>query len=151
MVCAVLAPIMMLLSDPDTWNQLVEAVGKSMLQDRKNVKKLRAALDEHATPRSRRSGASSDSAGVRVVPFLRLFPSDDERTFERFIRSIRQCNNLSDARRMRNEISSQLKKDSKIKGRVLCLNILCHQPNQREIYRSRSCIYSAIRDRQTIA
>ncbi|KAI5808975.1 PXA domain-containing protein [Peziza echinospora] len=111
--CAVIAPIMMLLSDPDTWNQLVEAVGKSMLQDRKNVKKLRAALDEHATPRSRRSG---DSAGVRVVPFLRLFPTDDERTFERFIRSIRQCNNLSDARRMRNEISSQLKKDSKIKG-----------------------------------
>lgn len=113
--CAVLSPIFVMLSDPDTWNQLIEAVGKSTLQDRKNVRKLRAALDQHATPRSRHNRGSHEPD--RSTQFIRLSPSDDERTFERFIRSIRHCNNLSDARRMRNEISSQLKKDGRSKGK----------------------------------
>ncbi|KAF8474686.1 PXA domain-containing protein [Kalaharituber pfeilii] len=114
--CGVLFPILAMLSDPDTWNQIIEGVGKAALQDRKNVKKLRAALDQHATPRSRRIGAIGERGNGRTVPFVRLSPTDDERTFERFIRSIRMCNNLSDARRMRNEISSQLKKDARLKG-----------------------------------
>lgn len=45
--------------------------------------------------------------------FIRITPNDDERIFERFIRAIRHCNNLSDARRFRSEIVAQLKKDSK--------------------------------------
>lgn len=48
--------------------------------------------------------------------FIRLNPKDDERIFERFIRSIRLCNNLSDARRLRNEITAQLKRDAKLEG-----------------------------------
>ena len=48
--CAVLAPLMQMLSDPDTWNQLMETYGRTMLQDRKSVRKLRAALDQHASP-----------------------------------------------------------------------------------------------------
>lgn len=49
--------------------------------------------------------------------FIRLSPKDDERTFERFIRSIRLCSNLSDARRLRNEISAQLKRDGRMTGK----------------------------------
>jgi sorting nexin-25 len=82
-----------------------------MLQDRKNVRKLRAALDQHATPpKHSRHGSGKH----RSTPFIRLQPKDDERTFERFIRAIRLCNNLSDARRMRNEISSQMKRDERL-------------------------------------
>ncbi|KAF8440118.1 intermediate filament protein [Terfezia claveryi] len=114
--CAVLFPILVMVSEPDTWNQLIEAVGKSTLQDRKNVKKLRAALDQHATPRSRNGVNLDTDSNGRAAPFIRLSPADDERTFEKFIRSIRHCNNLSDARRMRNEISSQLKKDARSRG-----------------------------------
>lgn len=115
--CAVLAPILVMLSDPDTWNQSIVAVGKSALQDRKNVKKLRAALDKHASPASRRSrvGGHPQSSN-RTAPFIRLSPTDDERTFERFIRYLQRCNNISDARRMRSEISSQLKRDVRVKG-----------------------------------
>lgn len=51
---------------------------------------------------------------VPSQPFIRLSHKDDERTFERFIRSIRLCNNLSDARRLRNEISAQLKRDARV-------------------------------------
>lgn len=74
-----------------------------MLQDRKSVRKLRAALDEHASPAPK---------PLRPLSFPKLSPNDDERMFERFVRSIRQCNNLSDARRFRSEVASQLKRES---------------------------------------
>jgi len=74
-----------------------------MLQDRSTVRKLRAALDEHASPAPKSS---------RFASFPRLSPGDHERKFEKFIRAIRKVNNLSDARRFRSEVSSQLKKDA---------------------------------------
>ncbi|KAI0204602.1 PXA domain-containing protein [Astrocystis sublimbata] len=105
--CAVLFPVVQLVSEPDTWNQLMENYGRSMLQDRSTVRKLRAALDAHAVP----SPTSSKS-----MSFPRLGPGDGERRFERFIRSIRKMNNLSDARRFRSEVASQLKKDAQQQG-----------------------------------
>ncbi|KAI9710962.1 MAG: Intermediate filament protein [Bogoriella megaspora] len=108
--CAVLFPIMQMLSDADMWNQLINTYGKSMLQERKTVRKLRAALDEHAPP----------SPGFsKAVTFPRIAPRDNERQFERFIRAIRKCNNLSDARRFRSEVASQLKKEGEIRGQDL--------------------------------
>jgi sorting nexin-25 len=88
------------------------------LQDRKTVRKLRAALDQHATPPSPDTRRHSRLAvgEMRAQQFIRLTPRDDERTFERFIRSIRLCSNLSDARRLRNEITAQLKRDAKSEG-----------------------------------
>ena len=81
-----------------------------MLQDRKTVRKLRAALDEHASPAPK---------PPKTYSFPRLSPSDDDRKFERFIRAIRQCNNLSDARRFRSEVASQLKRESMMEGQDL--------------------------------
>ncbi|OAA62942.1 Phox-associated domain protein [Cordyceps fumosorosea ARSEF 2679] len=101
--CAVLSPVMQLLSEPDTWNQIMENMGRSMLQDRSTVRKLRAALDQHASPAPRTIKASA-------AP--RISPGDSERRFEKFIRAIRKVNNLSDARRFRNDVASQLKRDS---------------------------------------
>lgn len=105
--CAVLSPILQMVSDPDTWNQLMENMGRGMLQDRSTVKKLRAALDQHA-PSAPKSG--------KPVSFPRLAPGDSERRFEKFVRTIRKVMNLSDARRFRSEIASQLKKDSQQDG-----------------------------------
>jgi sorting nexin-25 len=75
-----------------------------MLQDRSTVRKLRAALDEHASPAPKTQ---------RAVAFPRIMPGDSERKFEKFVRGIRKVNNLSDARRFRSEVSSQLKKDAR--------------------------------------
>ena len=105
--CVVLSPVMQMMSDPDTWNQLMEAYGRTMLQDRSTVRKLRAALDEHASPAPR---------SKRTTPFPRLSPGDHERKFEKYIRAIRKVNNLSDARRFRSEVSSQLKRDALREG-----------------------------------
>ncbi|KAL2262731.1 hypothetical protein VTK26DRAFT_269 [Humicola hyalothermophila] len=101
--CAVMFPVMQLLSDPDTWNQLMENYGRTMLQDRSTVRRLRAALDQHASPTPK---------SPKPVAFPRLTPADNERKFEKFIRAIRKVNNLSDARRFRSEVASQLKRDS---------------------------------------
>jgi sorting nexin-25 len=103
--CAVLFPVMQILADPDTWNQLVEAYGRTALQDRKTVQKLRAALDQHASPAPKsRHGPT----------FPRLAPGDNERSFERYVRAIRRTNNLSDVRRFRSHIASQLKRESMV-------------------------------------
>lgn len=101
--CSVLFPVVQLLSEPDTWNQLMENLGRSLLQDRSTVRKLRAALDQHASP--------APKAG-KLASMPRITPGDNERKFEKFIRAIRKVNNLSDARRFRSEVASQLKRDS---------------------------------------
>ena len=101
--CAVLSPVVTMLSEPDTWNQIMENYGRSMLQDRSTVRKLRAALDTHASPAPKVS---------KSTQFPRLLPGDSERKFEKFIRTIRKINNLSDARRFRSEVTSQLKRDT---------------------------------------
>lgn len=105
--CAVLYPLLQILSDPDTWNQLMENVGRNMLQDRSTVRQLRAALDKH-TP--------SAPKNEKPIAFPRLAPGDSERRFEKFVRIIRKVNNLSDARRFRSEVTSQLKRDSQQEG-----------------------------------
>ncbi|VZI00717.1 unnamed protein product [Fusarium fujikuroi] len=79
--CAVLFPVIQLLSEPDTWNQLMENLGRSMLQDRSTVRKLRAALDQHAP---------STPKASKLASMPRVAPGDSERKFERFIRAIRK-------------------------------------------------------------
>ncbi|KAK4560540.1 tRNA (guanine-N(7)-)-methyltransferase (tRNA(m7G46)-methyltransferase) [Recurvomyces mirabilis] len=101
--CAVLGPIIGMLCDPDFWNQMIVNVGGPMLQDRKTVKKVRAALDQHAP---------ASPKATRSTQFPRLRPYDSERQFERFIRAIRHVMNLSEARRFRSEIVSQIRRDS---------------------------------------
>ncbi|KAJ9606786.1 tRNA (guanine-N(7)-)-methyltransferase (tRNA(m7G46)-methyltransferase) [Cladophialophora chaetospira] len=105
--CGVLFPLMQMLGDPDTWNQIVEAYGRTTLQDRKTVRRMRAALDQHASPVQR-------SRPDQELP--RLAPNDSERAFERFVRAIRKTKNLSDARRFRNSISSQIQRESMVEG-----------------------------------
>ncbi|KAL9092341.1 MAG: hypothetical protein Q9165_004515 [Trypethelium subeluteriae] len=105
--CAVLFPIMQMLADADTWNQLMVTYGRAMLNDRKTVRKLRAALDAHAPPSPR---------SPKTTSFPRIMPNDDERKFERFIRAIRKCHNLSDARRFRSEVASQIRRESGVQG-----------------------------------
>lgn len=105
--CSVLFPIIQLLADPDTWNQIVEGYGRTTLQDRKNVRRMRAALDQHAslTPQKKSN-----------LELPRLGPNDSERAFERFVRAIRKIKNLSDAWRFRSSLASQIQRESMVEG-----------------------------------
>lgn len=103
LACAVLQPVMQALSDPDVINQIVEGYGRSVISERKNVRKLRAALEAHATPVAKRPTARG---------ILHLDVADSEKTYEKFIRSIRQSNSLSEARRSHAEVLRQIKTES---------------------------------------
>lgn len=103
--CAVLFPVMQILSSADTWNQLMEAYGRIALQDRKTVRKLRAALDQHASPIPK---------SKQCPAYPSLAPGDNERAFERFVRAIRRTNNISDLKRFRNHVASQWKRESMV-------------------------------------
>ena len=105
--CAVLAPVVQLLVDPDTWNQMIVSLAGPMLQDRKAVRRVRAALDQNAP-------ASPKAA--RKAQFPQLKPYDSERQFERFIRAIRHISSLREAKHFRSDIASQLHRDSKVDG-----------------------------------
>ncbi|KAK9463364.1 PXA domain-containing protein [Lipomyces oligophaga] len=96
--CSVILPIISAVEEPDTWNQLIEKYASSILQDRKAVQKLRAALDEHAV------------VSKSQQPLVRLTTKSDERTYEKLIRGLRRVTLLSDARRFRYDITIQLKR-----------------------------------------
>ena len=78
--------------------------GAAFLQERKKVVKLRAALQEH-------SPSSLQAKGPSHYP--KLSAKDSERKFDRFIRGLKLCNNLGDARKLHNEISRQIQKEMK--------------------------------------
>ncbi|KAK9471296.1 PXA domain-containing protein [Dipodascopsis tothii] len=102
---AVLLPVLAELEEPDTWNSLLEGYASRTLQDRKAVQRLRAALDKHAQPAA--------AAKARGPAAIRLTPRTDERTYERYVRSIRRCTLLSEARRCRYDLAVQLRKATK--------------------------------------
>ncbi|KAK9475761.1 PXA domain-containing protein [Lipomyces japonicus] len=101
--CSVFLPLITALDDPDTWNQIIEKYASSALQDRKAVQRLRAALDKHATP----------ALSKFQNPIVRLTAKSDERTYEKFIRGVRRCSALPEARRLRYDIALQLNRTLK--------------------------------------
>lgn len=103
LACAVLQPVMQALSDPDVINQMIEGYGRSVISERKNVRKLRAALEAHATPVAKRPAARG---------ILHLNVTDSEKAYEKFIRSIRQCGSLTEARHSQAELVHQIKRDA---------------------------------------
>ncbi|KAK9236830.1 PXA domain-containing protein [Lipomyces kononenkoae] len=98
--CSVILPVISALEEPDTWNQIIEKYASSTLQDRKAVQRLRAALDKHANPANKKT----------QQPIVRLTAKSDERAYEKFVRGIRRCTLLSEARRLRYDITIQLKR-----------------------------------------
>lgn len=87
---------------------LLMCQGRTVLYERKTVRKLRAALDEHT------SAAPKNSKPSRLP---RLARDDSERSFEKFVRAIRQCASLPDARKFRSEVLRQIKRESEMPNR----------------------------------
>jgi len=116
---AVIAPAIVTLSDPDTWMKMLEENGGEILKDRRDIKKLRRALDEHAPAATNNKGsrrASRLSGDFTGMPRLR--PEDDERQFERFIRSLRKTPTLAESKKRRNEIMMKQRKRSEVGDRI---------------------------------
>ncbi|KAF9209455.1 Intermediate filament protein [Haplosporangium sp. Z 27] len=111
LVCAVLRPIMDLLSDPDYWNQNVDLYIGKAIREQNMVKKLREALKQHtdhmdAGPNAVDSETAPSGSGADIY------------SFEDFLKMIKRCDSLLDVKRIRNTIMTQMrKKKAQIVGR----------------------------------
>lgn len=101
----VLFPIMDMLSDPDFWNQQIDARAGTALRERKMVKQLRQVLEKQ---HSDISGSSLST--TTVVTIRSMLYNTKTSKYEAFILSISKCNNLLDLKRVRSEIATQMRK-----------------------------------------
>ncbi|KTW32246.1 uncharacterized protein T551_00337 [Pneumocystis jirovecii RU7] len=103
--CGVLSPIIELLIDPDILNQLIETISSSIIRERKKIKHIRDVLKKHSIYEK-----------IEKQKYTPKFSLNDK-MFERYIRFIKHCNNLSNLRRMRNALALENHKfQSNIKG-----------------------------------
>ncbi|PFH52254.1 hypothetical protein AMATHDRAFT_140583 [Amanita thiersii Skay4041] len=103
--CAVLYPVMDLVSDPDFWNQSIDRVAGAAIHQQKLISKVRSVL-ESQSPYSQQSSAVPSSMTTTDTITIRT----DSRQFESFLRSINRCTSLLDARRLKNDIVGEIRR-----------------------------------------
>ncbi|KAG1864682.1 PhoX domain-containing protein [Suillus subalutaceus] len=103
LVCAVLYPIMDMVSDPDFWNRMIEQVAGAAIHQQKLISQVRNVL-EAQSPRRHNRLPSTISTGDTITV------RTDMRQFESFLRSINRCSSLLDARRLKNDIMGEIRR-----------------------------------------
>ncbi|KAF5368400.1 hypothetical protein D9758_002198 [Tetrapyrgos nigripes] len=103
--CAVLYPVMEMVSDPDFWNRMIDQVAGAAIHQQKLVTKVRNVLEAQA-PRPRRYSSVPSAA----LPTELITIRTDERQFESFLRSINRCSSLLDARRLKNDVVGEIRR-----------------------------------------
>lgn len=103
LVCAVLYPIMDMVSDPDFWNRMIERVAGAAIHQQKLISQVRNVL-EAQSPRRHSRLPSTISTGDTITV------RTDMRQFESFLRSINRCSSLLDARRLKNDIMGEIRR-----------------------------------------
>ncbi|KAG1757227.1 PhoX domain-containing protein [Suillus lakei] len=103
LVCAVLYPIMDMVSDPDFWNRMIEQVAGAAIHQQKLISQVRNVL-EAQSPRRHNRVPSTMSPGDTITV------RTDMRQFESFLRSINRCSSLLDARRLKNDIMGEIRR-----------------------------------------
>ncbi|KAF7307170.1 hypothetical protein MIND_00510600 [Mycena indigotica] len=104
--CAVLYPVMEMVSDPDFWNKAIDQVAGAAIHEQKLITKVRHVL-EAQSPRSHRlSSAPQTTMPATETITIRT----DIRHFESFLRSISRCSSLLDARRLKNDVVGEIRR-----------------------------------------
>lgn len=112
LACSVLTPVLNMVCDPDFINQTITKTAAHTLQDRQKVEKLRAVLDAHSTvPRTKTTGRKRAASGLQRN--LKLSPTADQQSYAKFLKDIRNCQSLPDARQTRFYISVQIQRAAK--------------------------------------
>ncbi|KAH7096141.1 PXA domain-containing protein [Auriculariales sp. MPI-PUGE-AT-0066] len=95
--CAVFGPIIEMLSDPDFWNRILDQTASAAIRQQKLISRVRDILVAESAP----------STGPQIE---RISARTDAVHFDAFLRSIRRVNSLLDARRLKNDISGEVRK-----------------------------------------
>ncbi|KAF8899065.1 PhoX domain-containing protein [Infundibulicybe gibba] len=105
-VCSILYPIMEMVSDPDFWNKAIDQVAGAAIHQQKLITKVRNVL-EAQSPRLHNRMSSTRPTSVSTE---RITVHTDIRQFESFLRSINRCSSLLDARRLKNDITGEIRR-----------------------------------------
>ncbi|KAG7099671.1 hypothetical protein E1B28_001496 [Marasmius oreades] len=105
--CAVLYPVMEMVSDPDTWNKAIDQVAGAAIHQQKLITKVRNVL-EAQSPLANRLSTTLPTAGTSATETITI--RTDIRQFESFLRSINRCSSLLDARRLKNDVSGEIRR-----------------------------------------
>ncbi|KAJ7070757.1 PhoX domain-containing protein [Mycena amicta] len=104
--CAVLYPVMEMVSDPDFWNKAIDQVAGAAIHEQKLITKVRHVL-EAQSPRSHRLSSAPQTA-MPATETITI--RTDLRQFESFLRSISRCSSLLDARRLKNDVVGEIRR-----------------------------------------
>ncbi|KAF8846095.1 PhoX domain-containing protein [Paxillus ammoniavirescens] len=104
LACAVLYPIMDMVTDPDFWNRTIEQVAGAAIHQQKLISKVRNVL-EAQSPRHHHRVSSTVTPGGDTITIR-----TDVRQFESFLRSINRCSSLLDARRLKNDVMGEIRR-----------------------------------------
>ncbi|KAH7910457.1 PhoX domain-containing protein [Hygrophoropsis aurantiaca] len=103
LTCVILYPIMDMISDPDFWNRTIEDVAGAAIHQQKLISKVRNVLEAQSPRRHPRLASTDGSAETITI-------RTDIRQFESFLRSIGRCSSLLDARRLKNDITGEIRR-----------------------------------------
>nr|GAT61026.1 predicted protein [Mycena chlorophos] len=106
--CAVLFPVMDMVSDPDFWNKAIDQVAGAAIHEQKLISKVRNVL-EAQSPRSHRLSSAPTNV-VSAAAETTITIRTDPRQFESFLRSIGRQSSLLDARRLKNDIVGEIRR-----------------------------------------
>ncbi|KAF8215891.1 PhoX domain-containing protein [Mycena galopus ATCC 62051] len=105
--CAVLYPVMEMLSDPDFWNKAIDQVAGAAIHEQKLITKVRNVLEAQSPrPHHRVSTVPTTTGPTETTITIRT----DARQFESFLRSINRCSSLLDARRLKNDVVGEIRR-----------------------------------------
>ncbi|KAM0752586.1 hypothetical protein T439DRAFT_323213 [Meredithblackwellia eburnea MCA 4105] len=106
--CAVLLPVVDLLSDPDFWNRLIDEKAGAAIRDQKMVEQFREALEQETIHPSPSLKATPSLKGHRRTEEISVTTSPKQ--FLAFVNGIDKCNNLAEARRLRSDVGTQIRR-----------------------------------------
>ncbi|KAJ3837342.1 PhoX domain-containing protein [Lentinula raphanica] len=107
--CAVLYPVMDMLSDPDFWNRLIDEVASAAIHQQKLITKVRNVL-EAQSPRPRSHHLSTVNPDNATLTTEAITIRTGVHQFESFLRSIHRCSSLLDARRLKNDVLGEIRR-----------------------------------------
>ncbi|KAJ3797919.1 PhoX domain-containing protein [Lentinula aff. detonsa] len=107
--CAVLYPVMEMVSDPDFWNRAIDQVATAAIHQQKLITKVRNVL-EAQSPRPQSHRLSTVNPNNAALTTETITIRTDAHQFESFLQSIHRCSSLLDARRLKNDVSGEIRR-----------------------------------------
>ncbi|KAJ4485767.1 PhoX domain-containing protein [Lentinula aciculospora] len=108
--CAVLYPVMEMVSDPDFWNRTIDHVATAAIHEQKLITKVRNVLEAQSPRPQNQKRISTINSDRLALTTETITIRTDSHQFESFLQSIHRCSSLLDARRLKNDVLGEIRR-----------------------------------------